>query len=874
MLWLHLVSLAFSALRVTSSITAPQTLPQDSLADTSTTAVAARFDQLAARVSTLDTLLAQCRTRGIPTAYERVDYTTITQFLPWGRADLRDHRDDAVQIVTQLEQLYDTAATHLRGYLAGTRHAVAAPQYVTQRSQIAGYSFLGDMRWPDGHIEHHRPIFFTGYGFFGQVLKDLPALPGYGANIIQNAIGGISNVVFPRGAIDWPVITTGPVDAHFLVDTTVAHTGRRSMVVTNTTPYQDSASAAATLTYYVVPHTTYRVSVWVKGDHVSHAHLVLGADAADVHPLPDESYAWRHLTFSFTTSEDAFQRSITVRSAGPTGHLWLDDIRVSAAGQGENLIPDPGFEAIPSVPPGQVWYTSATQTQAGLVQELRRAAQSNVAVNVQLQPGDMPAFAFARWPELAQGDQQFIPYNVLDPHAKAIVAAYLRTVIPLIKGSPALHSVTLTNEPTYQPKGDAADQAAWHVYLQHTYGTVARLNAAYGATYQRFVEVPVLPNVSSRGRAPDTDTLPPMLLDWITFNSARFARWHRWMADLIHQLAPTLPVTVKLQTWPTHCETMINGADFAAVTQISGYDSWDPEHLRALAVAPLFNTEEHLVQFDPSAAHARTALWQDAIHGQTASTIWVWERHAEDNLLQMPAVVAAVGTANLDLNRLAREVTAFQTARAPVAILHAPLANWNIAEDYAATALVQSGQHYDYVWDRPAGAAQLKRYRLVIVPAHAPFSVATLTGVAQFAEAGGTVVTLGNPVMRVDDHGQPVSATLRNRILAHALVINTTTVQVGVRAALQPILARAGLLRMQVLDSVTQQPVDSMEWEAVRSRGRWLINLVSSAGTPRAVILTIDGRRIAQATDLISGVTQPGTVLHVRGITPYLFAVP
>ena len=46
--------------------------------------------------------------------------------------------------------------------------------------------------------------------------------------------------------------------------------------------------------------------------------------------------------------------------------------------------------------------------------------------------------------------------------------------------------------------------------------------------------------------------------------------------------------------------------------------------------APVFNSENHVI-FDREMRyippeHVRAALWQEAIHGQSATTIWVWER--------------------------------------------------------------------------------------------------------------------------------------------------------------------------------------------------------------------------------------------------------
>ena len=97
---------------------------------------------------------------------------------------------------------------------------------------------------------------------------------------------------------------------------------------------------------------------------------------------------------------------------------------------------------------------------------------------------------------------------------------------------------------------------------------------------------------------------------------------------------------------------------------------------------PVFNSENHIsrdfsTRYLPP-EHFRTALWQGAIHGQGATTIWIWERARKDagswcfygSVLDRPGCALAVGTTCMDLNRFAVEVTALQNEKAPVAILY------------------------------------------------------------------------------------------------------------------------------------------------------------------------------------------------------------
>ena len=113
---------------------------------------------------------------------------------------------------------------------------------------------------------------------------------------------------------------------------------------------------------------------------------------------------------------------------------------------------------------------------------------------------------------------------------------------------------------------------------------------------------------------------------------------------------------------------------------------------RSVLDAPVFNTENHIIldretRYVP-ASHIRSALWQEAIHGQCASAIWVWERSLDPksdlagNIMNRPACTEAVGLVNCDLNRAALEVTALQRARPQVLLLQScTAAVWDAARN-------------------------------------------------------------------------------------------------------------------------------------------------------------------------------------------------
>jgi hypothetical protein len=75
-----------------------------------------------------------------------------------------------------------------------------------------------------------------------------------------------------------------------------------------------------------------------------------------------------------------------------------------------------------------------------------------------------------------------------------------------------------------------------------------------------------------------TDT--PVCLDFTRFNCEFFAEFHRWMADVVHDVAPDLPVHAKIMMG-AHFQKILHGfwsvdpAAFSALSQYNGNDAYN-----------------------------------------------------------------------------------------------------------------------------------------------------------------------------------------------------------------------------------------------------------------------------------------------------------
>ena len=174
-----------------------------------------------------------------------------------------------------------------------------------------------------------------------------------------------------------------------------------------------------------------------------------------------------------------------------------------------------------------------------IVSVLQSAADHGVMVDLLLSPHYMPGWAASVSNLTAITRRGHIGYNIDHPVARDFIERWLRTIVPMVRDSPALFSLCLSNEPEYVNSGrDSYSRPAWVAFLADRHATIDVLNALYGSNHAGFDEVPVPPvdqpadeNIAAR-RA---------YYDWACFNHAYIAAWHRWMNDIVKSMAPDIP---------------------------------------------------------------------------------------------------------------------------------------------------------------------------------------------------------------------------------------------------------------------------------------------------------------------------------------------
>ena len=104
----------------------------------------------------------------------------------------------AASEVADMEAMAGRLDVELRDAVDGKATLPEVPRWTgTERPKVQGVSLVG----PTATMNHperveRRPIFFTGYGHFGQTRADVPRFPGFGTNMVQNGEFG-PNAMYP-----------------------------------------------------------------------------------------------------------------------------------------------------------------------------------------------------------------------------------------------------------------------------------------------------------------------------------------------------------------------------------------------------------------------------------------------------------------------------------------------------------------------------------------------------------------------------------------------------------------------------------------------------------------------------------------------------
>ena len=503
---------------------------------------------------------------------------------------------------------------------------------------------------------------------------------------------------------------------------------------------------------------------------------------------------------------------------------------------------------------------------------LQQAARYGIKVDLLLSPHYFPDWALAQAPDLKPiARPGFIEYNIDHPKAREVIQKWLETIVPMVKDEPALFSLNLSNEPVYSNSGrDPYSRPLWTQYLKDRHPTIESLNSLYGTKYKTFEDVPVppvdMPKNVSECRA---------YYDWIVFNQAHFADWHRWMNDIIKKIAPKVRTNSKVMGHIFARSSLHFGLDperICEITDWAGNDCWaylSPgsqysydwqleeawyDLLHSFRQQPVFNSENHIIpDGDPAVSippgHTRSLLWQGGLHHMRASAIWVWEEPTcpafEGSIFIRPANIYSAGQAMLDMNRLADEVDAISNTQPQIALLYSiPSIFWE--KDYsdvlkrAYTACVFSGQPMTFISERQLSAGKYNPVKWIVLPHATHLTDSALNGLVKFVQNGGKIICLGDDCLAWNEYHQsrklPDVLKTCSRLSSagdnptFAAELRKSLISVGLKPVIE--LSEKGL------------PAWGVEYRVVREKNRTLVSMINFLPRSKTVNLAIKGKAI------------------------------
>jgi len=380
------------------------------------------------------------------------------------------------------------------------------------------------------------------------------------------------------------------------------------------------------------------------------------------------------------------------------------------------------------------------------------------------------------------------------------------------------------------------------------------------------------------------------------------------LRERIHRYDPDLPVHVKIMSQafedPGRFEVGIDYERYNQIGRIAGNDCTyafcgeqpGPYACEWLTMAmnyslqhctapddPIFNSENHLIgdgdaRYIPE-AYIRTVYWHEALHGQGATTTWVWERAQSgdfaENILTRADCVRALSRVALDLNRLAPKVHALSRAKADLAILYAYsslLPSMEYVEEARAAfeGAYNTGAVCDFVTERQVEAGALARYKLVIVPRAAHTPDAVLRAFQEYIETGGTVMTVG-PCFTHDEYGRARRQGLVQSGDGRLAIYPDPLTSHAYRDIIDHLLDATGAARAVRLEDAYGEPVWGVNLRAVEYHGQLLVSLLNLTREPKRVRLVAKAP-VRHTLDVINN-KETSFPLIVSPLDPVLLAL-
>ena len=838
--------------------------------------------KLTKRAEEIQELIDRCKAKGMIPEYEIVDqevlrrlsYDVIEDY-NWDEM-YRMHLNDEI-----LENIYQNAKANLEAYLAGEKEPARVPRYVTSDVEIDG-QLMYAMTELDGKREK-RPVFFVG-GMHAahnvkEIEEDLQYYSALGYNTTAEEIGPNSIMVsddkwefqYHSGPqLDYKVIDEGPDE-----NSSAVKVNYRSEV----TPNQ---FFTINQTINVEPGKKYGFYGKVKAENATSFAVSAKGYEERISWTNESNMEWTEFYHEYVFNTPTTMIRLFVD--GPADGVYFSNISLKEVGvpDAPELVVDGSFVNYGN--PDALKFDLNTDWFKRNIAYLDYCDENNINVTYLLSPhmffDNIVKKNGLQHPKAGS----FTKYNVSHPIIREIYEKFLRTAIPLIKDYKCISNFIISNEAqydvTYIPDFYTVP---WQEWLEKTYnGDIGVLNQAYGTNYTSFSEVPL-----SR-----TETDTAKTVDIFEFNNEVFAEWHKFIADICHELAPDIPVSLKIFGWTRSYNEPIS---MIAGTGLEDYDFIDLngcdynnfltdgledmaklywyDYMSSFRNLPVVDAEDHFIQdsssnFYPSylAPYCAQAIYQGAIHGRAISDMWIFARIKGNSALMdsyayRPDAIQQISHAALDLNRLAYEIASLVNEPANVGIV-ASTADWlsNISGPHAS---YEAYQNTFFLGNKPRFIVETlpvdtTDFKAVIIPDTVYITRKMLDDLKNYVDNGGYLIAMSDDVLLKDDRNQEHDKELVDYIMSRAHIIDykgsgwtmDNMTHPEFLSKLYDEFRNAGIGYVKILNSETGEFEPYVECNLGVNDGKVILNLANYGQEPRTVKVYFNDKLIENAYEL------------------------
>lgn len=853
----------------------------------------------------LEELMVKCSAKGISFDYEKMRYRIINDFIEYmGDDENQNNYTYIIYYYEKCEKLYSDAKTALENYLSGKEKPKEVPKYVTSDITTDGTLMYANTEL--GGKYEKRPIFFIGYGHFEKARSKIPTFQDYGANTIQNEVGPTAII---KDYLYWSGYNAGgKANAKYEYSKEEKRSGNNSLKFVFDDDNGPGKYVTVEQTIDVKPNTTYDFGVFAKGNNVSKATITL-ADWGVRCEVPGGTYDWTEVSSSYTTG-DTNKATFRIIVEGRTDSLYLDDFYVKESGADENIINNGDLENIES----EKYFYTDPEGAKWVCKMLEEAEINNIAVNLLISPHYFPQFVYSRFPETRGKPSN---WNIKNERVREVIKAYLEVLIPMVKDYKSLATICLTNEPVERSAYYGDLYLPYYVeFLKGKYGTIENANLAYNADYKDFSEVPFAKYTDyNRENTPE-------FRDYWEFNNMVHADFQKFIGDTIKSIAPDIPLQIKKMWYLSSIDDVnesfrwmcgTNHRLFSEVEDWNGNDcslwllevqsgvkgplskSLFYDYEVGINNAPVVNSEDHFIEdgnqdfSDNQYYYTGTDMWMSCFHGRTMAQLWLWERAyegaAKNSISFRPDCIEAVGTASMDINRLAKEAEAVIKTKQDFAVLYSDTAR-NYSRDHLNTvykayeSLYFSGNKAHVLPEERLN--QVFDYKALIIPNVRNISRDNLEIIKDYIAKGGKVLLFGNDNLSKDEYNKPIEKNLTDDIYSKSERFETESegilvskpADIEIRDYFYEYAKKLGGSQVELVDPESGKRLDNTEFEYGVLGENIIINCCNyEFKAPKKFKVLINGVEQTEMTELRSLEKIEGGVVDLKPWLPVMLRV-